>query len=147
MTFVVDCDQGLTFRHFIRVVGERIHGLQWRSRFPYEELQRMMRAWKIKPLRNVVQVGVGTAPVAVRVRDLEVVHVVDGIDVPPANLDFKFARANDRWDNMLGFNVEVYDPAAMRDFADRLVRLFEVAAENPDLKLSELLAMSRRAAG
>jgi amino acid adenylation domain-containing protein len=146
MTFVVDCDQGLTFRHFVRIVGERIHGLQWRSSFPYEALQRMMRAWKIKPLRNVVQVGVGTAAAPIRIRDLEVVHVSDGIDVPAANLDFKFARANDTRDNVLAFNVEVYDPAAMRDFADRLARLFEVAAENPDLKLSELLAMSRRAA-
>ena len=147
MTFAIHCDQDLSFRHFVRIVGERIHGSQWRSSFPYEELQRMMQAWKIKPLRNVVQVGVGTAAVPVRIRDLEVVHVSDGIDVPPVNLDFKFARANDTRDNVLGFNVEVYDPAVMRDFADRLVRLFEVAAENPDLKLSELLAMSRRAAG
>jgi hypothetical protein len=147
MTFVIDCDVNLTFRGFVRVVGERIRRLHRQSSFPSEELERMMRAWKIKPLRNVVQVNVATASAPVRIKDLEVVHVFNGRDAPPANVEFRFARANDERDNVLGFNPQLYDPAAMRDFADRLVRLSEVAVENPDLKLSELLAMSHRAAG
>jgi hypothetical protein len=143
MTFVLHCDHDSTFRFFVRLVGERIRGLQQQSSFPYDELQRMMRAWKIKPLRNVVAINIATASAAIRVKDLEVLHVFTDNDVPPANVEFRLAGANDERENLLRFNAQVYDPAAMRDFVSDLIRFSEVASCNPDLRLTDLLAMSR----
>jgi non-ribosomal peptide synthetase component F len=145
MAFALDCDGGLTFREFVRVVRDKLHRLQTQSRFPYDELQRIMHAWKIKPLRNAIHVNMATAAPPIRTRDLQLIKGEDSLRTP--TIEFKFAALNDDRDDQLGFNAQLYDPAAIRDFADLLVRLFDVASRNPDLRLSELLAMSRRPAG
>jgi hypothetical protein len=140
---ILQCDAERSFEEFLLRVRNRSQVIQGLSDFPYDELQRELQHWKIKPPRSLAILSLASTTAPLFAEDLEVTELTDFTPViMPPGIDLKFDRNNEEHGCTLMFDAGRYDPVAMRAIVDRLARLFRNASRHPERPLREIFSMS-----
>jgi amino acid adenylation domain-containing protein len=139
---VFEIDSEMTFRTLLSVVMDTVFKTERRSEIPHEKLCEHLQTTGVRApeVRVIFSMAsdhsdVHFSNITLRRRPPEVARMPWG---------FTFYMDERIPDNCSAvFDASLYDPAGVRRFIARYRRLADAASQQPDLRLGELLAMSR----
>ncbi len=140
------CDSRQTFREWLPKVRKMVGEAQARAEIPCERLREQMSERGANPpdIRVVFAVSEHTGPV--RFGGLEVVWLTRRMEGMPWGFSVTFDQHHEEHGCRASFDTRLHDPARVRKWLDRFVRLLNAASESPGLSVGKLLALSNKAA-
>ena len=135
------CDLNRTFREWLTEVREVVIETQAHAEIPHDELCRELRKAGVKPLKFDLMVGVSDHTAPVRFGGIELTWLERRMEAMPTGFTLTFDQHNEGHRCWTAFDARIYDPAQVRDFITRLVRLLDAVSHNPKLPVAKLIAM------
>jgi non-ribosomal peptide synthetase component F len=138
------------FHRWLATVRMLVGDIQAHGALPYEQLCEAMRQRGVTPpaIHAIFSVAEHTAPI--RFGGLELTWYDTGIGPRMVTMPWGFSMVLDEHQEdrrcSVTFDAHLYDPARVRAFIGRFVRLLEAVSRHPNLPLATLLAMSTPAA-
>ncbi|HMD54551.1 MAG TPA: condensation domain-containing protein, partial [Phycisphaerae bacterium] len=139
----LNCKPTQTFLEWVHVVRKMVGETQARSDIPYEQLCEELRKQGVHPPKicAIFSVSIHTAPV--RFGGL----VLTWHERCLAGMPWGFITALDQYNEnhrcRTTFDARIYNPVLVRAFTEKYVRLLDAASYNPNLTITELLAISK----
>ena len=141
---MIRCDKKRKFRKLVRDVRDLLRDLQNHCEFPFNVLERELEEWQIPPPRPQALVSSTTSHPDIGFGALNLHWTNDHFPLKmPAGFDFKLSKDGQTDICEFRFDAHLYDPAAVRAFIERTLRLLDVVAADPDLTIAEAVERSR----
>jgi hypothetical protein len=117
---------------------------RWRhSDLPYDRVHREMRAWKIKMPQGHAILSVARMHPGLHCGGVEISQLPDRfVSVMPAMFNVMLDAANEEENCFVLFDARIYDPARVRKFIDRFIRLLDLVSRQPDIGIDQALALT-----
>jgi hypothetical protein len=138
------------FHRWLATVRTRVSAMQAHSGLPYEQVCEAVRQRGLTPpaIRAIFSVAEHTVPA--QFGGLELTWYDPGIGPHMTTMPWGFSVVCDQHQEdrrcSVTFDAHLYDPAQVRVFINRFVRLLDAASRHPTWPLATLLAMSATAA-
>lgn len=142
---VLHCDGTQSFRNVVVAVRDHLRAIQGHGEFPYEIVQDEARAWRIRlpQIRSHVSIAVPHADI--KFAGLRVSYIRDSVRAAmPPGFEVKFDQGAGTDDCTVLFDAHVYDPAVVRAFLGRFIRLLDVVSHDPDIAVADAVALAAR---
>jgi amino acid adenylation domain-containing protein len=136
------CDLNRTFREWLAEVRKVVIETQARAEIPYDELCQELHKVGVKPLKFELIFGVSDHTAPVRFGGVELTWLERRMEAMPSSFTLTFDQHNEDHRCWAAFDAHIYDPARVRTFIGRLVRLLEVTSCHSTLPVATLVAMS-----
>jgi amino acid adenylation domain-containing protein len=142
---VLHCDGTQSFRNFIVAVRDHLRAIQGHGEFPYEIVHDEARAWRVRlpQIRSHVSIAIPHADITFAGLRLSHLRHTARASMPPG-FEVRFDQGAGTDDCTAVFDAHVYDPAAVRVFLGRFVRLLDVVSHNPDIAVAGAVALAAR---
>jgi len=145
VTIKLDCEPGVSFRQWVRLVAEQVSQTMAHSEIPGQMLRDELAARGVRApaVRVLCQSFVLARPA---LSGLDVSIVDRGYMRMPMAFTLTFREHDEDRDCSVAFDAEHYDPLRIRGFVDRFIGVLEAAVEAPHSLLENLVAFQPRSA-
>ncbi|HTX22556.1 MAG TPA: condensation domain-containing protein [Candidatus Aquilonibacter sp.] len=143
-TLNLQCDHARTFREWLSTVRKLVGEVQARAEIPCDQLYEELRRQGANPseIGIIFSIGAHTAPV--RFGGLELTWLDRRMEAMPWGFCVTLDQHDEEHRCRAAFDARIYNPARVRKWIKRFVRLVEAIAANPDRSVGELLSAASR---
>jgi amino acid adenylation domain-containing protein len=137
------CERTQTFRQLLSAVRDRLQAMQAHIDLPFDHVHRELRAWKVKPPQGRTILSMTWMHSDIHCAGVEMTCFPErSTQFMPVGFDMKFDMMHEASECRVLFDAGLYDPAGVRRFLARFIRLLDVVAREPDTPIGEALTQS-----